>query len=159
MRTTRSLLIVLAALSGTTEAHGEAAGDTRDYTLLEPRSAVAVAKSSSQIAVTWKAPQIADRVAGYRVWLGGEEVGRTQGLTYTHEGLRPGLTYVFRVAACNAKGEIGRPSKIAEATTPSQTGQVLPLTSIGIFERGREVLVTWWTENESTSRAISHEGG
>jgi len=152
--TSGKMLWILAIVSGVAlPAAGQCmAPAVRDYAMLEPRGATAVADSPTRITVRWKAPQSPERVAGYRVYFGGEEVARTDERTYTREGLQPGVTYLFRVAAFSAEGKLGRASKIAEATTPAPDGDVIPLTSVGIFERGRDVLVTWWTKDPATSR-------
>jgi len=152
---TRSLpiaLVVLAVAGGAKAAPRPTAPAETDYALLEPRSAAAVADSTTQATVRWKAPQVADGVAGYVVSLNGEEVARTKSLTYAHKGLPPGRTHLFRVAACNADGAPGRPSKIAEATTGAEDGEVMPLESVGVFERGRDVLITWWTKERAAGR-------
>ncbi|MHC4718037.1 MAG: fibronectin type III domain-containing protein [Planctomycetota bacterium] len=152
--TSGKVLWILATVSGMAlPAAGQCMAPTvHDYAMLEPRGAQAAADPPTQVTVRWKAPQSPERVAGYRVYFGGEEVARTDELTYTQEGLQPGVTYLFRVAAFSADGKLGRASKIAEATPPAAEGDVLPLTSVGIFERGRDVLVTWWTKDPATSR-------
>ena len=152
--TSGKMLWIAATISGLAlPAAGQCMAPTvRDYAMLEPRGATAVADSPAQVTVRWKAPQSPERVAGYRVYFGGEEVARTDELTYTQKGLQPGVRYLFRVAAFSADGRLGRQSKIAEATTPAAEGDVLPLSSVGIFERGRDILVTWWTKEPAASR-------
>src|SRR5260221_5055564 len=69
-----------------------------------PGGLAALAASSSQIKLSWKASTDNASGAGYNVFRNGVQIATTSALTYANTGLLPATTYGFAVAAFDAAG-------------------------------------------------------
>jgi hypothetical protein len=114
-----ALLALLAILLGLPEGSG-ASRDRRPPSV--PRGLAAVAVSSTEIDLSWKASKDNVAVTGYRVYRNGTEVGTTAGTTYPATGLSPSTAYSFAVAAYDAAGNLSARSSSAGATTMPDPG-------------------------------------
>ncbi|HVN26215.1 MAG TPA: fibronectin type III domain-containing protein [Candidatus Paceibacterota bacterium] len=84
-----------------------------------PPSTLYATSTDTSVHLTWIAPTT--KVAGYRIYLNGKEIGAASILKYEAYGLQPSMTYVFSVASYNLKGQTSKQSKpIAVATWPPQ---------------------------------------
>ena len=147
-----SVLVARTRTTGTTYSHtGLHAGSTRHYRVSAinqvgvggpsavarattdasvpgvPTALSAAADGTSQIALSWRAPDRdgGRRITGYRIEVsenGGvtwSDLAANTGIpatTYTHPGLEPATTRHYRVSAINSLGT-GEPSDVASATT------------------------------------------
>ena len=112
------------------DGNGGSVSDTFDITVATtvpgaPDSLTATASGSTQIDLSWSAPDTTggSAVTGYRIevspdgttnWT--ELVADTAATAYAHTGLAAGTTRHYRVSAINANGT-GLPSSTADATT------------------------------------------
>lgn len=73
-----------------------------------PGSFNGTALSATQISLTWSAASDAQTgISEYVVYRGGNEIGRTSGLSYQDNGLTPGQQYSYQVSAVNGQGDEG----------------------------------------------------
>lgn len=88
-----------------------------------PGGLSATATSPSQINLSWSASTDSGGagLAGYIVYRGGAEVGRTASLTYSDNGLAPNTAYTYTVKAYDNAGNISAASSPASATTQPGT--------------------------------------
>lgn len=95
-----------------------------------PTGLAAAAISPSQINLAWNASTDSggSGLAGYIVFRGGVEVGRTTGTTYTDNGLAANTAYTYTVKSYDNAGNVSGASSPASATTQ--------LSSVPIFQDG-----------------------
>jgi hypothetical protein len=74
--------------------------------------------SSSSVTLTWSRPSSGDPPDRYVILRDGEEIGRTNRLTFTDEGVTWGSSHVYRVRSI-AQGEFSKASEVERAATPN----------------------------------------
>ncbi|WP_164821470.1 fibronectin type III domain-containing protein [Paenibacillus koleovorans] len=82
-----------------------------------PGNVKATAVSASQIHLVWTAATDDNRVASYRIYRDGAEVGATSGTTYSDAQLTPLTAYAYTIKARDPAGNMSAASAIVEVTT------------------------------------------
>ena len=142
-----TLNVSAAGFGSTSGTAGVTAGvtTTKDFSLTwtdttppsTPTGLTATTISPSQINLSWNASTDSggSGLAGYIIYRGGVEVGRTAATTYSDNGLAANTAYTYTVKAYDNAGKVSAASSPASATT--QTA-IVP-----IFEDGFANIDTW----------------
>lgn len=137
---TYTLNVSKAGFGSTSGTAGVTAGvtTTKDFTLTwtdttppsTPTGLAATSISPSQINLSWNASTDTggSGLAGYIIYRGGAEVGRTAATTYSDNGLAANTAYTYTVKAYDNAGYVSAASSPASATTQPGT--------VPIFEDG-----------------------
>lgn len=86
-----------------------------------PSGLTAKAASSSQVDLTWTASSDNVKVAGYRIYRNGKQVGTTPSPTYSDKGLTPSTTYSYTISAYDAAGNLSEQSAATSVSTPRKS--------------------------------------
>jgi chitodextrinase len=117
-----------AAVSATTLATGPS--DTQAPSA--PTNLLATAVTSSQINLSWYAPNDNVMIAGYQIWRGAAMISTVTGTSYSDTGLVSNTTYTYTVRAFDNAGNVSMPSLPASVTTFSITNEP-PTPNIGTW--------------------------
>jgi chitodextrinase len=109
------LVLTAAACLAVLPLCAAAEADTLPPTM--PTDLVAIAVSTSRIALTWTEATDNVGVASYKVFRGGELIATAGTESYEDTGLSAGTTYLYTVSACDAAGNCSVESASAWATT------------------------------------------
>ncbi len=104
--------------------------DTQPPTV--PSGLGAAAVSPSQIDLSWTASTDNVGVAGYVIYRNGAQIATTVNTSYQNSGLSPSTTYIYRVTAYDAAGNLSGPSNEASATTPAGPDTQAPTVPTGL---------------------------
>ena len=100
-----------------------------------PSGLLATTISTSQINLAWEGSTDNVGVAGYRVYRNGKQIATTSNISYQDTGLRPGTLYTYRVAACDAVGNISAKStSVTKKTQPSPSSKFLIGDRVQVIE-------------------------
>jgi len=125
---TRHYRVYAINVAGMSEEPSNVAGATTDAIVPDaPTNLVAEANGTSQIDLSWRAPdydggaditgyRVEESSDGGRVWTTLVDNTGNTATAYSHTGLNPATTHHYRVSAINRVGA-GEPSNTAEATT------------------------------------------
>jgi chitodextrinase len=86
-----------------------------------PTGLVSGTKTLTSIALQWTASTDNVAVTGYKVFRNGTQVGTSASATYTDNGLAPGTTYSYTVAANDAAGNVSAQTATVSAATLADT--------------------------------------
>jgi fibronectin type 3 domain-containing protein len=102
-----------------------------------PRNLLATPTGSSQIDLSWEAPEgSAHPVEGYRVYRGGEQIGLVVTTAFADTGLSPDTEYSYAVASVDDRGIEGEPSEEVSATTDPPADLIPPAPPTGLRQVG-----------------------
>jgi acid phosphatase type 7 len=104
--------------AGSASCHGAPQDNTPPSA---PANLAGSSPSSTQISLNWSASSDNTRVAGYRIYRNGTEIGTTKTTSYTDSGRSAGTTYSYTVKAFDSVGNTSAASNTATATTASST--------------------------------------
>ena len=82
-----------------------------------PTKLAAMAFSTTQINLTWRASTDNVAVTGYKVYRNGVQVGAPTGLSFSDTGLTAASSYSYTVAACDAATNCSAQSTAVTGTT------------------------------------------
>lgn len=126
-----------------------------------PGNVAAVAKSSSQIDLSWTASMDNVGVTRYDVYRGPDArlIGATEDTFFGDTGLAAGTAYNYRVRACDAAETCSEPSSWFSATTdesddppPAESGgDPLLITALNVLHVGKCSEVVWTTNQPADS--------
>ena len=128
-----------------------------------PTNLTATAISSSQINLSWTASTDNVGVTGYRIYRcqGASCTPATQIATsatnnYSDTGLSPSTTYVYRVAAYDAAGNVSGQSTSVSATTQAPSDTTPPVISnISVASIiSNSAIINWTTNEPATSQVL-----
>jgi hypothetical protein len=119
-----------------------------------PTSFAATAASYSAINLSWVASTDAVGVAGYKIYRDGTQIADVTSTTYTDTNLTAGVTYIYRVAAYDAAGNMSVQSSVASATTQVvQFSSTIEAEDFQTKSSGSKVGAVW---NLNSNGYISH---
>ncbi len=125
-------------------------------------SDLAASPSETSIALYWTASTDNVGVAGYVVYLDGDSVGITKGLTYTVDGLSPATEYILAVAAFDAAGNKSAKSSVT-VSTKEATDTVAPTIPANLSAGPCEtsIALSWAasTDNVGVAGYVIYLGG
>ncbi|HEV2296611.1 MAG TPA: right-handed parallel beta-helix repeat-containing protein [Tepidisphaeraceae bacterium] len=111
-------LLELRSAIGTATPGYETPGGVKDTTApTAPTVLRATGSSSTTNGLTWVASSDNVGVAGYNIFRDGVRISTTRGTTFTDTGLKSGTTYVYRVRAFDAAGNLSPFSNDDRGTT------------------------------------------
>jgi parallel beta-helix repeat protein len=84
-----------------------------------PSGLTAAALSPSQISLSWQPSTDNVRVAGYRIYRNGNQVGTAAAASYVDGSLSPATSYIYSIAAFDDAGNVSAASAPVNASTPS----------------------------------------
>jgi chitodextrinase len=132
-------------------------GDTTPPTA--PTGLTATAASSSQIGLSWTASTDNVGVTGYRVercqgsgCTSFAQIGTSSSTSYTDTGLTAATTYLYRVRATDAAGNLSSYSTSASATTSSggdTQPPTAPSSAVATANSSSQVTVTWTASTDN----------
>ncbi|MBI3804989.1 MAG: fibronectin type III domain-containing protein [Nitrospirae bacterium] len=122
-----------------------------------PAGLQAAAASSTQINLTWTVSTDNVKVAGYRVYRNGTQVGTTATASYADSGLVASTTYSYTISAYDAAGNASAQTSAVSVKTsaaPDTTAPVLSgIGTTGITSGGATV---GWTTNEPATTQVEY---
>lgn len=84
-----------------------------------PTNVISTAKTKTTVTLSWNASIDNDDIAGYDIYQNGTLIKNTSNTKETINGLTPGTTYNFYIAAKDLSGNASSPSAIVTVTTPT----------------------------------------
>ena len=109
-----------------------------------PQNLVATPLGTERIDLAWSASEDPEtRVAEYRVFRDGSEVGTTAQTVYQDDGLSPATEYEYFVVAVNGDGLESQPSATASAKTFDGTGPSTPTNLIATGTATDRIDLSW----------------
>lgn len=109
-----------------------------------PNGLTAQPNSVSSINLRWNAATDNNGVYGYKIYRNGVQVATTSGTSMEDTGLAPSTTYIYRVAAYDARGNNSLPSTAVPATTlPDTTAPSIPADLAAVPLSPTRIRLTW----------------
>jgi chitodextrinase len=112
--------------------------------------------SSTQLLVVWSASSDNDRVASYRIYRNGNNVGTTQIPIFTDTNLSPATTYQYTVVAIDVAGNTSPASAPATGTTLPVADRIAPSIPGGVSAvapASNRVSVAWGASSDNVKVA------
>ena len=127
-----------------------------------PTNLTATTISSSQINQSWTASTDNVGVTGYRIYrcqgagcTPSAQIATSVTNSYSDSGLSPSTTYIYRVAAYDAAGNVSGQSSSASATTQAAADTTPPVISgISVSSLTYNSATINWTTNESATSQV-----
>lgn len=87
----------------------------------QPQNVTAVARSPSQVDLSWSASTGSNGISHYVILRDGKEVGTATSTSYSDNTVSAGTTYSYQVEAVDSAGSVSTPSSVVDVTTPAAT--------------------------------------
>ena len=124
-----------------------------------PANLAATVVSGSQVDLRWNASVDDVGVAGYRVFRDGALAGTTTTNSYSDTGLSAGSSYIFRVAAYDAAGNVSSQSTPVSATTAGSAPAIVFFVATPTSIRAGQSATLSWSVSGAPIPAVSIDNG
>jgi chitodextrinase len=135
-----------ASVSATTQTPP----DTQSPTV--PANLLASAVSTSQINLSWTASTDNKGVSGYKVYRNGTQIATATTASYSDTGLAASTSYIYKVAAYDAAGNVSGQSIATSATTQAAADTQAPTVPTGLSATAKsasQINLSWTASTDN----------
>ena len=129
-------------------------GDTEAPTV--PQNLAATTISSTRVDLSWDTSSDNVAVTGYKIFRDGTEIANSLTTSYSNNGLTASTTYIYRVSAYDAAGNLSSqssPTSVTTQTAPDTEPPTIPQSLNASVISANEVALSWDDSSDNTGVA------